>query len=553
MSHVLKLLGKGLDVSLEDLLADHLSVCPTDTVEQLTDQCDLEPKSGDLLFRLGLAHLSARRYEEAVMHLAQAISCQPGHQGAHVGLAIVHDAIGNLSRALDHLESASRVTAPQAELLFAMGLFCERLGRTSQAGRHYKELLKVDSTYAAARHRLAAIAIFGGEFDDAIEQYHICLDDEPGLAWVRSGLGHLYFLAGLYGPAIEQFQTTIAMQPDNWALGDDQIEQMVSDGYVEDAIDHIVAMLEQQGPFTDLHARLGDLYGKVGRDDEAVEQYHAALDIEPEYMEAMIKLGTHHLINGRWTEAAESLNRASQMNDDLLLNYVGTAVAQMADGNVEAAENTLELAAAVEPNGTLLLTETVRLQEKAFGDDQCDPSSALEMPVTMDDVDIFNESLLRKQIVRHREHVSMRPEVADLRYRYGILLRYEGRTSEASEQFEKALELSRSYTNAAIRLAFCRAELGRKKLGWTTLKNALNVPASAIDLHYRLGLMYADSDKFENAIRQIETADETTDESAAHTSDSEKVRANSVLSLQNMGLVDGVSATWRSLCRINQG
>ncbi len=545
MNHVLKLLGKGLDVSLEDLLADFLSVNLTDTVEQLSQQCQQGPQSGDLLYRLGLAHLSAQRYEEAVMHLAQAISCQPGHQGAHVGLAVVHDAIGNLSRSLDHLEAASRIGSPRVELLFAMGLFCERLGRTSAATQHYKVLLKFDSTFTQARHRLAAIAIFKGEFDDAIEQYHLCLDDQPGLAWIRSGLGHLYFLHGLYGPAIEQYQTAIAMQPENWALGDDQIEQMVADGHIEDAIEHLEYMLAQQGPFADLHARLGDLYGKAGRDEEAVNQYHAALDIEPEYMEAMIKLGTHHLINGRWTDAAEALNRSAQMNDDLLLNYVSTAVSQLADGDLEAADNTFELAAAVEPNGTLLLTETVRLQEKAFGDDQYDPSTALELPVTTMEVDIFNASLLRRQIERHSQHIRMRPELADLRYRYGILLRYEGRVAEAAEQFEKALELNRSYTDAAIRLAFCRSELGRMKLGWTTLKNALNVPASAIDLHYRLGLMYVDSKKFEHAIRQIESADET--------ASSEKIRTGLLLSLQNMGLVDGVSATWRSLCRINQG
>ncbi len=544
MSHILKLLGKALDVGLEDLLAKFLSVKVTDTVAQLTEQCNQEPKSGDLLYRLGLAHLSAQRYEEAVMHLAQAISCQPGHQGAHVGLAVAHDGIGNLSRALDHLEAASRSGAPQVSLLFAMGIVCERLGRAPHAIQHYNVLLKIDSNYAPARHRLAAIAVFQGEWDDAIEQYRAYLDDQPGMAWARSALAHLYFMNGLYGPAIEQFQTAIAMQPDNWALGDDQIEEMVADGHIEDAIDHIEYLLEQQGPFADLHARLGDLLGKAGRDDEAVSQYMAALDIEPEYLEAMIKLGTHHLLNGRWTDAAEALNRSAQMNDELLLNYIGTAVSQLADGDAEAANNTLELAAAVEPNGTLLLTETVRLQEKAFGDDKYDPSSALEMPVTMEDVDIFNESLLRKQIQRHREHIRMRPELADLRYRYGILLRYDDRVSDAAEQFEKALELNRSYTNAAIRLAFCRGELGRDKLAWTTLKNALNVPSSAIDLHYRLGLMYADSEKFEHAIRQIETADET--------ADSEKVRANLVLSLQNMGLIDGVSATWRSLCRINQ-
>jgi len=72
----------------------------------------------------------------------------------------------------------------------------------------------------------------------------------------------------------------------------------------------------------------------------------------------------------------------------------------------------------------------------------------------------------------------------------------------------------------------------------------LDIAPSFVDLHYRLGLLYTDRRRFEEAARQMEAA-------VAGAPDNEQVRAGLALALQNMGLMDRAAATWRSLWKIH--
>ncbi|GAG49905.1 unnamed protein product, partial [marine sediment metagenome] len=145
---------------------------------------------------------------------------------------------------------------------------------------------------------------------EAAEQYIALRDAEPQHTWIRTALAHLYYRIGSYDKAVEEFEGAIVMEPENWALIDDEVESLVGSGLIREAIERLHTLLTEQGEFADLHARLGDLYGRIGDDEAAMHHYHTALDLQPNYLEATVKLGTQHLITGRWDEAAEAFHAA---------------------------------------------------------------------------------------------------------------------------------------------------------------------------------------------------------------------------------------------------
>jgi tetratricopeptide (TPR) repeat protein len=224
----------------------------------------------------------------------------------------------------------------------------------------------------------------------------------------------------------------------------------------------------------------------------------------------------------------------------MLVNYVGMGVAQAAMGRETDAINSFELAAAVEPNSTLLLAEMAKLQLKAALACQTNRSFQEGLLPPANEVALDNDDLLHKQTDRHLELVRSHPEYPDLRYRYGVLLRAEGRNDEAMEQFAKAVELNPSYVQAIIKLGITQQESGLVDQAIETLKRALEIEPQYVDLHYRLGLLYTDRREFEQALRHLEQA------SAAEPRNG-GIRVALALSLQNMGLMDRAAVTWRSL------
>ncbi len=228
-----------------------------------------------------------------------------------------------------------------------------------------------------------------------------------------------------------------------------------------------------------------------------------------------------------------------------MLSYVGLGVAQAASGDVEQAMNSFDLAASIEPNTSLLMTEMARLQLKAAVADEFLKSFQSGESDGHTDVSLDNDDLLHMQIERHAAEVRRKPRHADVRYRYGVLLRAEDRTGEAMEQFRIATEINPSYVQAMVKLGVCRQELGQSDEAIKTFKRVLEIKGEYVDMHYRLGLLYTDRRQFDLAVKEMEAA-------AAGAPDNTQVRAALALSLQNMGLMDRAAATWRSLWKMHQ-
>lgn len=544
MPNLLRLLGEGLDLDFGELLGGYFWSAHRQDLHPL--QTDSQPpgESGELHFHMGLAFLQADRLEEAIRNLNAACRCMGESLAARLALAVAYQEHGDMQTALDHLELASRTGAQAAPVLFAAGFCCEKLGRPTKAVDYYRDALDQNPGFTPARDRLVAVDLLQGDLDDAIEQYQSKRETEPEKSSIRTALAHLYYLNGLYAQAVGEFQTAIAMGPENWALNDEQVESLVADGLVNEAIERLHVLIGEQGPFADLYVRLGDLYGQVGRDAEAMRSYHAALDIQPGYLEAMVKVGAQHLVCNRLEEAGEAFHRAAELNDELLFNYVGMGIAQLADDRLHEAMNTFELAAALEPNSTLLITETARLQLRASQGrwSEQDPGRPAANTCTAG-MDLDSEDFLGKQIIRHAEQVRRFPDLAELRYRYGLLLRFDGQTRQAHQQFVHAVRINPHYTQALVSLGLVLRQFDRIGEAVVTFKRAMDVDDGCIGLHYRVALLYSDGRALQEAFGEVDAA----------CADSEQIRAGLALSLQNMGLMDPAAATWRSLCRMGQG
>ncbi|MCJ7544753.1 MAG: tetratricopeptide repeat protein [Phycisphaerae bacterium] len=544
MSHLLEALGRGLPCDLGDVLDRYYWSPQLRTVQELTAEAEAHPQWPDIHCQLGLAYLRGMQLAPAVEHLQTACRIKPDYLAARVAMAAAYHASGQVAKALEQLEIANQTHTGEPAVLFAIGFCYEVLNQPQRAADYYRDTIRRDEAFMAARQRLAAVALRLDTVQEAIEHYQVLRQQNPQDTWVRSALAHLYYRAGQYGLAVDEFESAIAMEPENWSLTDDEVEAMVADGLIREAIERLHGLIEQQGPFADLHVRLADLYAQVGNDDAAMKHYRLALEIQDNYLEAQVKMGTQHLSCGRWEEAAEVFGEACELNDRLLVSYVGIGVCQAAMGRREDAISSFELAAAVEPNSTLLLAEMSKLQLKAVLAGELEKGFELAPEGQPPDIVLEPDDLLHRQVERHQECLQAHPDYADVRYRYGVLLRAEGRGAEAMEQFAKAVELNPSYVQALIKLGITQQELGMAEEAIETFKRALEIQPKYVDLHYRLGLLYTDRRELEQAMQHMEVA-------AAAAPEQGEIRTGLALALQNMGLMDRAATVWRSLQLVN--
>ncbi len=543
MSYLLEILGRGLLAELASAFRDVLPDDPHHSDAELRDAATANPGDAALATRYGVRCLNQRDYTAARRIFEAALIARPYDLPALVGLACVNDEIGRIDESIEHLETAHAVASQDPTVMFAQGFCYEKRGDVDRAFSCYEQCQKVAPNLRNAHERLAALHLKMDDIDSAIAEYEQICWHEPGEAVPLLTLANLFLQAGRYREAIQRYQTVLTIEPDNWEARDDLVAAYEEAGLVHEAIQELHRLMSDQPDFADNHLRLGDLYGKLGKEDQALVEYKMAVDMSPDYLEAVVKVGTTHLRRGEHEDAALWFNRSVEINDRLLTAYVGLGIAQHELGQHDEALASLEMASNVEPNSTLLFSETARLHLKMGVQKQSDRYLSPQKIAQLDSLPAAGaaEDLIDCQIDRLRAMLRERPNYADLHYRLGLLLKHRGNLDEAVECFEQATAINPNYSKALIQLGLSLQSLGRSDEASDILHQALAADPGSVELHYQLGLIFADRHQFALAVEQFEEA---------MRGDCHRIEfhANLALALQNMGLIDRANATWQTLC-----
>ncbi len=521
MSKLLEIFGRGMTVDTAELIWDWLNAavfCENQSEAAQTHQLDK-------VIELMAARKVDAAEEQLRLHLFENPSCTRGRLAA--AAIALHE--NQLEKAIEELNSVYMRQPNNTLALYALGHCYERLGQESQAVEFYQDCLKFKNYLQLPRQRLAAIYFKNRQLEKTITEYELLKSEYPDDTSMLVTLGHLHIAAARYADAIQTFNIAILIHPDNFSTEDDCIDQLIRDEQFEEALEQLGDLLQSAPERADLMMKRGDILGMLGATAEAICHYQEAIRLRPEFLEATIKLGTQYLQANQMLLAAQQFNRAVEINDRIVDAYVGLATAEKLADHLPEALAILSLAAAIQPNSSLLLGETATLQlQPDFGSNP--PSQGEEQP----------RSLIEAVIEAHWRQIAEQPQNPDLHHRLGVLLMSEGRMAEAITAFHRALEINPTYSRARSKLAVCLFETNRKDDALEQLTGHECLDKNTLELHYKTALLYSDSIKFASSLIDLEHLMENNFACADTT-------VNISVVLQNLGLLDRVTAMWDNL------
>ncbi len=456
MSVLLAVLGRGLDYELRDILRPIYW-------QGLHGGGSLggydDATASQRAWRMGVDQWRAEQLDQAEDTLNCACCGDHANPAIRAVLACVCGQREDFAASIRHLRVVNRLSPDDARVQLAMGLVYEKLTQPDAAAMHYARSAMLDPMNLPARQRLAAIALRSGQTGRAIDQYVQLNGLVPEDLCLRTSLGALLYRGNNAAEAAECFETLLALEPENWAMETDEATELIARGEIRQAIDTTHAMLEEQGPFPDLYLRLGNLYSMVGDDDPAVANYHQALDAQPDYIEATVKLATHHLLFGRMTESAERFGQAAELNQWLAINYIGLGVCPAALGRTNPAASSFDTAASLCQAANLLQIQTTHLYWN-LAESPTATSFSLSAPAPMEHLAQWvatcggpasrthlavllmgqnrSSQALRELIAAHRQDPLFTPAAAQL----GLRLKEVGRFAQAAKVLHRVIKLS---------------------------------------------------------------------------------------------------------------
>ncbi|HBG26205.1 MAG: hypothetical protein A2Y10_09620 [Planctomycetes bacterium GWF2_41_51] len=428
----------------------------------------------------------------------------------------------DLKGALGNLQTIYRKQPTNTIALYAMGHCYERLDKEAEAIEFYQDCLKFKNYLEFPRQRLAAIYYKNGQIERVIQEYRKQLHEYPDDIETFVLLGYLYLETGDYEAASEAFSNAILVHPDNFntpSAEEDKIKEIIDEQGPCQAIDYLNELIEKQPSAADLYVQLAEIYIQADEFAQAVVCYEKAIKIEPNFLAAYIKLGTLHMTNSNMSLAAGLFNRAGAINDEIVDAYIGLAKSQKKRGEDKESWSTLQLAATITQNSSILLNETARLRFLAIYGSDLEKSES-------------DRKVLETLANEHAQN----PGNLSVGYALGTILMKYGKYEQAAEKFSEIVRKNETNYRALSKLILCHTELGEQKRALMYLNAANNAGSELVRLHYKTALLYCNRSAFINAINITKQEHEELETDATMTTLNE--------TLQNMGLVDRAYSCW---------
>jgi Flp pilus assembly protein TadD len=238
---------------------------------------ELAPENPEMRNALGWTLFQDGRPAEAVVEYERALKANPDHVKSHNNLALALVELGRLEEAAGHFEKSLELE-PSAEIYSDLGFIMARLGKSDEALADYRKALELDPKCASAHFNLAVAFAQAGAFEQAESHYRQAL---PGrdTAETHNGLGYVLARQDHTDEAVAEFREAIDLDPHFTPAYNNLAGALASQGKLDEAADAYRASLAER-PSAAVYNALGIVLGRLGRTDEAAEQFAKAKALE---------------------------------------------------------------------------------------------------------------------------------------------------------------------------------------------------------------------------------------------------------------------------------
>lgn len=227
----------------------------------------------------GVVFAAQKRYLDAVERLQQAAALDPTNDQAYWNLAIVHMEMQRFDAARDDLRRAIDIDGTRAGYHEKLGTVLMELEDFDGAREAFEHAIELDPNLFKAYFKLGQILERQDDAQGALQRYTEAVQHGPRFIEGYRALGRLYADLGYLGEAVQVLQAGL---------------QVAIQGTEDEA---------------ELHHLLGTVYQQQRNYDGAVEQFQAALRIDPSMHDTLFSLGWTYSLQNNREEARRYLKR----------------------------------------------------------------------------------------------------------------------------------------------------------------------------------------------------------------------------------------------------
>ena len=159
----------------------------------------------------------------------------------------------------------------------------------------------------------------------------------------------------LWRDSFTLFRYTLDIAPENPLMNNNLGVVLAQQGNYEQAVENYHKAIQDYPDYAEAYYNLGIALQKLGQSDEAIISYRQALKLNPDYAKAYLNLGATLMDAGRSDEAVLYFNKTIQLNPDSVEAYNNLGQLFLSQGKLDEAIGYFRRALQIEPDYVLSL------------------------------------------------------------------------------------------------------------------------------------------------------------------------------------------------------
>lgn len=278
----------------------------------------ISPDSFENWFNLGVAHHGAGNIQKASTAYRTATEVNPGSAEALVSFGVTQYELGDFISARATYERALEIGPPEASLLWNAALVLEQLNEPGRAEKLYAQIPDTAPESCDAAFQLGLLRVQQGDYAVGAQYFESCLAKRPqwAEAWFNAGTGHMH--AGQLTDARRCLREVLNVEPTSVDALRSLAELALLEENFDEAYDRYSSLVESGDQDAVVYYHIALLCQKRGLTTDAIFLYRQALNVEPDFGEALLNLGHALMSLGKEDEARTYWLRASRVKPELV-------------------------------------------------------------------------------------------------------------------------------------------------------------------------------------------------------------------------------------------
>ena len=277
-----------------------------DAIEAYLESIRLNPNNAISHHNLGTALQSKGRMTEAISYLEATLRIDSNYYDAHLSIGNIYFDKNDFEGAEKEYRKAIAINSQRAVSHYMLAKTLVNLNRLDEATQEYELAIQLAPKLSRAYVDLGVILNQQGKLEESLARFTEAAIIDPTMTLAHSNRGDVLFDLQRFEESRDAFQEAIVNDP-KWAVAHRYLGLIhIRKREFEQAIAPLKRAIELDPSAADAHMALGSAFAELGRNKEAIEEFHAA-----------IKFGSTHVKDLETAiQQLEALERSREDSDE---------------------------------------------------------------------------------------------------------------------------------------------------------------------------------------------------------------------------------------------